>query len=72
MVKNDISFILSFMILMAKTWIFGFFPGVCPTELSNLVFSPKCLVSNERQALLKGIRLGSSATVLIYERLGKP
>ena len=46
---------------MAKIWIFGFSPGVCPTGLSNLVFSPECLVSNGRQALLGGIRLGGSA-----------
>ena len=63
MVTNDVSFILSFVILMAKMWIFGFSPGVCPTEPSNLVFSPECLVSNGRQALLGGIRLGGSATV---------
>ena len=62
MVKNDVSFILSFVILMTKMWIFGFFPGVCLTEPSNLVFSPECLVSNRRQALLGGIRLGGSAT----------
>ena len=48
MVKNDVSFILSFVILMAKMWIFGFSPGVGPTELSNLVFSLECLVSNGR------------------------
>jgi len=63
MVTNDVSFILSFVILMAKMWIFGFSPGVCPTEPSNLVFSPECLVSNGRQALLWGIRLGGSATL---------
>ena len=40
MVKNDVSFILSFVILMAKMWIFGFSHVVCPTEPSNLVFSP--------------------------------
>ena len=62
MVKKDVSFILSFVILVAKMWIFGFSPGVCPTESSNLVFSLKCLVSNERTALLGGIRLGGSAT----------
>ena len=62
MVKNDVSFILSFVILMAKMWIFGFSPGVCPTKPSNLVFSLECLVSNGRRALLGGIRLGSSAT----------
>ena len=52
MVKNDVSFILSFVILKAKMLIFGFSPRVCPTELSNLVFSLECLVSNGRQALL--------------------
>ena len=50
--KNVVSFILSFVILMAKMWIFGFFPGVCPIEPSNLVFSLECLGSNGRQALL--------------------
>ena len=29
-------------------------------EPSNLAFSPECLVSNGRQALLGGIRLGGS------------
>ena len=43
-------------------WIFGFSPGVCPTESSNLVFSLMCLVSNGRRALLGGIRLGGSVT----------
>ena len=52
MVKNDVSFVLSFVILMEKMWIFGFSPGVCSTEPSNLVFSLECLVSNGRQALL--------------------
>ena len=52
MVKNVASFILSFVILMAKMWIFGFSPGVCPTESSNLAFSLECLVSNGRQAPL--------------------
>ena len=46
-----------------KIWIFGFFPGVCPTEPSNLVFSLGCLVSNGRRALLGGIRLGGSVTM---------
>ena len=55
MVMNDVSFILSFVILMAKMWIFGFSPEVCPMEPSNLV-------SNRRQALLGGIRLGGSTT----------
>ena len=61
---------------MVKIWIFGFSPGVCPTEPSNLVFSLECLVSNGRRALLGGIRLGGSATYLhhspILEWLGKP
>ena len=47
MVTNDVSFILSFVILMAKMWIFGFSPGVYPTEPSNLVFSLECLVLME-------------------------
>ena len=62
MVKNDVSFILLFVILMVKMWIFGFSPGVCPMEPSYLVFSLRCLVSNEIRALLGGIRLGGSAT----------
>ena len=61
MVKNDVSFILLFVILMLKIWIFGFSPRVCPMEPSNLVFSPECLVSNGRRAPLGGIRLGGSA-----------
>ena len=62
MVKNDVSFILSFVILMVKMWIFRFSPGVCLMEPSNLVFSLECLVSNGRQAPLGGIRLGGSTT----------
>ena len=64
MANNDVSFILSFVILMAKIWIFGFTPGVCPTEPSNLVFSFGCLGSNGRQALLGGIRLGGSTIIV--------
>ena len=64
MVKNDVSFILSFVILMAKIWIFGFSPGVCPTGPCNLVSSLECLVSNGGRALLGDIRLGGSATQL--------
>ena len=71
MVKNDVSFILSFVILMAKMWIFGFSPGVCPMGPRDLVFSFECLVSNERRALLGGIRLGGSATGGIRARLRK-
>ena len=63
MVKNDVSFILSFVVLMAKIWIFGFSPGVCPMGPSNLVSSFGCLVSNGRRALLGAIRLGGSATL---------
>ena len=44
-------------------WIFGFSHGVCPTKLRDLVFSLKCLVSNVRRALLRGIRLDGSVTV---------
>ena len=62
MVTNDVSFILSFVILMAKIWIFGFSPGVCSMKSSNLVFSLEYLVSNGRQVLLGGIRLDGSAT----------
>ena len=62
MVMNDVSFILSFVILVVKMWILGFSPRVCPTEPSNLVFSLECLVSNERRALLRGFRLGGSTT----------
>ena len=48
MVKNDVSFILSFVILMGKMWIFGFSPGMCPTEWRNLVPSLEYLMSNGR------------------------
>ena len=71
MVTNDVSFILSFVILIAKMWIFGFSPGVCPTEPSNLVFSFECLVSNGRQTLLGGIRLGGSVTGGIRAQMRK-
>ena len=56
MVKNDVSFILSFVILMEKIWIFGFSLGVCSTGTRNLVSSLEYLVSNGRRALLGGIR----------------
>ena len=46
-----------------KMWIFGFSLRVCSMELRNLVSSLECLVSNGRQVLLEGIRLGSSAIV---------
>ena len=48
MVKDDVSFILSFCDPDRKMWIFGFSPRVCLTELSNFVFSLECLVSNGR------------------------
>ena len=47
-----------------KMWIFGFSLGVCSTKLHNLVSSLKYLVSNGRQVLLRGIRLGGSTTIL--------
>ena len=62
MVKNDVSFILSFVILMTKIRIFGFSPRVCPTEPISLVSSLECLVSNGRRAVLGDIGLGGSAT----------
>ena len=71
MVKNDVSLFLSFVILMAKIWIFGFFPRVYLTEPSNLVFSLECLVSNRRRALSGGIRLGGSATGGIRAQMRK-
>ena len=53
--------------------IFGFSPGVFPTELRNLVFSLEYLGSNGRQVLLEGIRLGGSATLpLRWVFLGQP
>ena len=45
-----------------KMWIFGFSLGVCSTELRNLVSFIEYLVSNEREVLLGGIRLGGSTT----------
>ena len=47
-----------------KIWIFEFSLGVCSTELRSLVSSLKYLVSNEREVILGGIRLGGSAIVL--------
>ena len=48
--------------ILLKMWIFGFSHGVCSMELRNLVSSLEYLVSNGRQVLLGGIRLGGSAT----------
>ena len=48
--------------LDGKMWIFGFSHGVCLTKLHNLLFSLEYLVSNGRQVLLGGIRLGGSTT----------
>ena len=62
MVNNDVSFILSFVILMKKYRFLGSLLGVCSTKLRNLVFFLEYLVSNRRQVLLGGIRLGGSAT----------
>ena len=45
-----------------KMWIFEFSLGVCSMELRGLVSSLEYLVSNGRQVLLGGIRLGGSAT----------
>ena len=45
-----------------KIWIFEFSHGVCSMELCSLVSSLGYLVSNGRQVLLRGIRLGSSTT----------
>ena len=50
-----------------KIWIFGFSLGVCSTEPRNLVPSPGYLVSNGRQVLLGGIRLGGSTTDTLQE-----
>ena len=41
-------------------WIFGFSLGVCSMELHDLVSFLEYLVSNGRQVLLGGIRLGGS------------
>ena len=46
-------------------WIFGFSLGVCSTELRNLVSYLEYLVSNGRQVLLRGIRLGGSVTLCL-------
>ena len=54
MVKNVVSFILSFMILMEKIWIFEFSLGVCSTEQHDLVHSLRYLVSNGGQVPLRG------------------
>ena len=54
MAKDVVSFILSFMILMEKIWIFEFSLGVCSTEHHDLVHSLRYLVSNGRQILMGG------------------
>ena len=64
--KNVVSFILSFMILMKKV-DFRVLPRGVPTERHNLVSSLEYLVSNGRQVLLGGIRLGGSATSAISD-----
>ena len=67
MINNDVSFILSFVILMEKCGFFGSPLGVCSTELRNLVSSLGYLVSNGRQVLMGGLRLDGSATGGIRE-----
>ena len=69
MFKNDVSFILSFVIMMAKMWIFDFSPRVCPTGPHDLVSFFMCLVSNGRRALLGGIRLGGSTIAEMMAQL---
>ena len=54
MVKNVVSFIISFMILKEKYGFFEFSLDVCSTEWHNLVHSLGYLVSNGRQVLLGG------------------
>ena len=61
MANNDISFILSFVILMKKCGFLGSPLGVCSTELRNLASSLEYLVSNGGQVPLGGIGLGGSA-----------
>ena len=51
------------MILMKKV-DFRVLPRGVPTERHNLVSSLEYLVSNGRQVLLGGIRLGDSATLV--------
>ena len=62
MVKNVVSFILSFMIL-TKNVDFLALPWVGSIERHDLVHSLGYLVSNGGQVLLEGIRLGGSATL---------
>ena len=52
-------------------WIFGFSLGVCSTEPRILVSSLEYLVSNGRQVLLGGVRLGGSATRPVDLRAGR-
>ena len=54
-----------------KMWIFGFSHGVCSIELRNLVSSLEYLVSNRRQVVLGGIRLGGSTTGGIRAQMRK-
>ena len=48
-------------------WIFEFSLGVCSMELYSLVSSLEYLVSNGRQVLLGGIRLGSSTIERVWD-----
>ena len=52
------------MILMEKYGFFEFSLRVCSMELRSLVSSLEYLVSNRRQVVLVGIRLGSSTTFI--------
>ena len=53
---------------LVEMWIFRFSLAVCSMEPRNLVSSLEYLVSNERQVLLGGLRLGGSATpVMMYK-----
>ena len=54
MVKNVVSFIFSFRILMEKCGFSSSTLGVCSTERHDLVHSLGYLVSNRRQVLLGG------------------
>ena len=48
-------------------WIFEFSLGVCSMKLHSLVSSLEYLVSNGRQVLLGGIRLGSSTIERVWD-----
>ena len=60
MVNNGVSFIISSVILMEKCGFLGS-PSGCVQRDRIIWCHPLCLVSNGRQVLLGGIRLGGSA-----------